>query len=896
MKKAIGKIISLLIVFILLFGFTACQTTTGHENDLQFEKVYAMAVDNGYTGTLDELIEAFKGDSAYTIAVANGYQGSEADWLASLVGAAGAKGEPGKDGLTPHIGTNGNWFIGATDTGISAQGEKGKDGTAGDKGEPGEDGDDGDDGLSAYEIYKKYYPDYTGTEKQWLDDLVNGRLSTTETCTVTFYKKADSGLTVLHAQNAKVGSKISAPDVLPDDGYVITGWYTEAGLINEWSFSDNTVSSNLVLFAKYELIEGLFAGGDGTAVNPYQISNYAQLRHMKIYPDSDFKLVNDLDLSGINHIPLFDAARPFNGSFDGGCFSISNLTVDGYYQFPSLLGVIGEKGSVSALRIRKLDITIPDFDTTAFPLNTSPLSVGALCGLSYGELTDVRVYTGDISGSGLTNDGIAVGGLAGQTASGKITNCETDIDIILDDFTYYQVRRYAYNIGGLIGVANSDVVSCEVYGSIFIDNMYNSDGSTTIGSYSGVSVGGMIGLYNTLKSVQPENVLIDDCFITVDISVNCPSHVAGLVGFISTSSVVTVKDSYALGEIAHGGAVSGFIQIFDAGTGSEINNCVAGVDILSAASASGFVGITQSDGSGLTLIKDGQRVGNGAIEINGCIAGGDIRGTTACGFAYSLEYTDIYNSSFTGNVTASSAAFGFCRKLSESSVDNCSAGGNITGGSQAAGFALQVVSSSEVKRSYFQGTVTGGSSMSVGFIHAINSSTVRECFAAGKVISSEPGAIVSGFIGVVLATAVSVENCYSVCDIYLNGTAESVYRRVGGFIGQMAISSSGNVLISNSYYAGEIQGTCNDSARIGGFVGDITGTKFSIENCHWYSCKDCLATDAVSRLSSSGAEAPAITKYTDITQMYLLADTLNGSSQNPVWINVAGRTPQLSFY
>lgn len=37
----------------------------------------------------------------------------------------GGSGEPGADGITPHIGANGNWYIGETDTGVKAQGEDG---------------------------------------------------------------------------------------------------------------------------------------------------------------------------------------------------------------------------------------------------------------------------------------------------------------------------------------------------------------------------------------------------------------------------------------------------------------------------------------------------------------------------------------------------------------------------------------------------------------------------------------------------------------------------------------------------------------------------------------------------------------------------------------------------
>ncbi|WP_160232383.1 BapA/Bap/LapF family prefix-like domain-containing protein [Acinetobacter indicus] len=41
-------------------------------------------------------------------------------------GGAGGDLINGKDGLTPYIGENGNWFIGETDTGIKAQGEQGQ--------------------------------------------------------------------------------------------------------------------------------------------------------------------------------------------------------------------------------------------------------------------------------------------------------------------------------------------------------------------------------------------------------------------------------------------------------------------------------------------------------------------------------------------------------------------------------------------------------------------------------------------------------------------------------------------------------------------------------------------------------------------------------------------------
>jgi hypothetical protein len=45
-------------------------------------------------------------------------------------GQNGQDGQDGQDGVTPHIGDNGNWFIGDTDTGVKAQGEDGQPGTS----------------------------------------------------------------------------------------------------------------------------------------------------------------------------------------------------------------------------------------------------------------------------------------------------------------------------------------------------------------------------------------------------------------------------------------------------------------------------------------------------------------------------------------------------------------------------------------------------------------------------------------------------------------------------------------------------------------------------------------------------------------------------------------------
>lgn len=103
---------------------------------------------------------------------ATGPQGEQ-----GVQGEQGPAGANGEDGVTPHIGTNGHWYLGDTDTGTAAQGPAGKDGAKGDpgdtgpqgpQGETGPQGPQGDSGAagaagkSAYQAAKD--GGYTGTE------------------------------------------------------------------------------------------------------------------------------------------------------------------------------------------------------------------------------------------------------------------------------------------------------------------------------------------------------------------------------------------------------------------------------------------------------------------------------------------------------------------------------------------------------------------------------------------------------------------------------------------------------------------------------------------------------------------------------------------------------------
>ena len=72
-----------------------------------------------------------------------GPQGEKGD-----TGATGAKGATGPAGATPTIGSNGNWFLGSTDTGKPSRGATGAQGPQGPKGDTGAQGPKGDTGAT----------------------------------------------------------------------------------------------------------------------------------------------------------------------------------------------------------------------------------------------------------------------------------------------------------------------------------------------------------------------------------------------------------------------------------------------------------------------------------------------------------------------------------------------------------------------------------------------------------------------------------------------------------------------------------------------------------------------------------------------------------------------------
>lgn len=129
-------------------------TVEEYLESLKGKSAYQIAVDGGFVGTEEEWLKSINGDSGYKVAVDNGFVGTEQEWLASLVGKSAYQ-TAVDNGF---VGTDVEWlaslkgkdaFAIAVEEGFtgtkeewleSLKGEKGDKGDTGEKGETGADG------------------------------------------------------------------------------------------------------------------------------------------------------------------------------------------------------------------------------------------------------------------------------------------------------------------------------------------------------------------------------------------------------------------------------------------------------------------------------------------------------------------------------------------------------------------------------------------------------------------------------------------------------------------------------------------------------------------------------------------------------------------------------------
>ena len=326
----------------------------------------------------------------------------------------------------------------------------------------------------------------------------------------------------------------------------------------------------------------IFAGGDGTALNPYQITNAAQLSGIRDFMSSHFMLMNDITLDG-EWTPIGDYTHPFSGSFDGQGFVISNLTIN--QPVADWLGLFGRTSASSAI-------------------------------------ADLGLSNVNINGSWI------VGGLVGDN-SGSITN----------SYSSGVVYGYAY-VGGLVGRNNGTISNSHASGTV---TATSSSGGGLVGqnnqpaSISNSHASGLVNGDSYLGGLVGENykAVITNSYSSANVEgIASSGYLGGLVGLFSGS----IENSYATGTVAGFGYLGGLVgEIYNSGT---ITNTYATGLVTGTNHLGGLVGniydqatISKSYASGAVTVKSS---GSGS-DVGGLI--GSIGNGVVSDSFYDIETT-----------------------------------------------------------------------------------------------------------------------------------------------------------------------------------------------------------------------------------------------------------------
>lgn len=326
-----------------------------------------------------------------------------------------------------------------------------------------------------------------------------------------------------------------------------------------------------------------FAGGAGTAEDPWLIETAEQLNAVRNDLDASYALTADIDLSGYENwdpIGYFDVsaaengdpyATGFAGTFDGRGHTVSNIVISNAEGVG--VGLFGLTTSESVVS----DLTVENVNSTGY------MAAGGIIGYHCGT-ADKLTLKGENSVSAYN----CAGGVAGGSEYGTFDNCMVEavqINILGDnDFSSGRIIQVDMaQCGGLIvgGGFGGHVANCTATGEIsamgiepiglggiggcleYMDYVENCAANVTISApNSAHAVGGICGYSGTVDVQNP--TYISGCTANFTMNIDGATHVGGICGtglFIyGMESVFVIDDCTASGAMTGAitpGAIAG---------------------------------------------------------------------------------------------------------------------------------------------------------------------------------------------------------------------------------------------------------------------------------------------------------------------------------------------------
>ncbi len=387
-----------------------------------------------------------------------------------------------------------------------------------------------------------------------------------------------------------------------------------------WYYNDERIADEFgESLASYAFTE------DITVVAEYFFPIYtrADLENITNELSGTYRLMNDLDLSGDEWIPL----NGFAGDFDGQGFTISGMTIFTAYEHTGLFGVVNE-AIIANLTMTNTHI---EYESVA---GVGDAFVGVFVGSSHNSH--------DLTLHNLTNENAVI----------NVTE-----------------RSWGYvGYGGILGNYES------LGGTTLV--IADSKNKSDISGELYQSLGGLVGRLMTKDSVITVNSSYNSGALTTSL------YTGGLIGdFLDTNSVITINDSYNDGEItglAMLGGLIGDMRLKDRGV-LTINNSYNKKDIISPSNNNGgLIGsynasdfaeliITGSYNEGNisgeenlgglvgSIARSGQRQFMPEVHVSNSYNIGDVagsRGGVGGLFGYIFNYFTVTNSFNAGDVSA----------------------------------------------------------------------------------------------------------------------------------------------------------------------------------------------------------------------------------------------------
>ena len=254
-------------------------------------------------------------------------------------------------------------------------------------------------------------------------------------------------------------------------------------------------------------------------------------------PKLNCTLTADINLSGKEWTPVSTSSN-YTGIFDGGGYTIDNLSFNTTETTRGMFSTISSPGVVKNLTLTNVQIE-------------GGSMVGCIAGWNYGTITDCKV-------SGKIKGGTTVGGIVGFNFMGSITNCSFDGNVISDGGA-------AGGISGGNGKGTSTgkgtIINCHSSGSISLTG--EGSGESGVGGIAGInnSAGVIVACYSSSTVLCPDAYAVGGVAGTNDeeaVIIAC--YASGDVeGYQSAGGVVGENEhdaqlvaSYATGEVEGG--------------------------------------------------------------------------------------------------------------------------------------------------------------------------------------------------------------------------------------------------------------------------------------------------------------------------------------------------------